>query len=221
MRNSGWAKATLTVGAVLVAAAEVVHWRASRDAVRAPRYGLPDSGAAHSEVIVVLGFPSFRSGRMHPLQKWRTEIAVRSMNPAAMSTLVFTGAGRPGGKSEAAVMAGYAQHELGIAPDHIVLEEHATTTWQNIRNSMQYLRGADVVKIASDPTHARKGRRYLFLQSPVVGAKLRRTDDYRVGERWWLKIPMLGYAMSAGRRRRPASVGEDPRPAGADITPDR
>lgn len=99
-------------------------------------------------------------------------------------------------------MAEYARHEFGIPAERIVLEENARTTWQNIRNSIPYLYSADVIKIASDPTHARKGRRYLLLQNPVLAARLRATDDYRLGERWWLKIPMLGYALTAGRADR-------------------
>lgn len=179
-------------------AAEIVHWRASRDDVPGALPHETDR-AVTSEAILVLGFPSFKSGRMHPLQKWRTEIAVRSMNPQADSTLIFSGAARPGGRSEAAVMAGYAQEQFGISAEHIVMEEQALSTWENIRNSIPYLKSADVIKIASDPTHARKGRRYLLLQSPRLAARLRAADDYRVGERWWLKIPMLGYAMTAGR----------------------
>lgn len=230
MRSSAWAGTALAAGAVLVVMAEAVHWRASRDGVPAEpavaatvSAGSPHPEPRPSEVIVVLGFPSLKTGRMHPLQKWRTEIAVRSMNPAAACTLVFTGSGRPGGESEAAVMARYARKRLGVSPDAIVLEERARTTWQNIRNTLPYLAGADIVKIASDPTHARKGRRYLFLQSPKVAARLRATDDYRLGERWWLKIPMLGYALSAGRRGHSAvrnsvqDVGPD---AGSGISSD-
>jgi hypothetical protein len=59
-----------------VGASELAHGIASR------RYlGRPDipAGARITEVIVVLGRPSRRDGRVHPAQAWRTRIAVRSM----------------------------------------------------------------------------------------------------------------------------------------------
>ena len=98
----------LLAGLVVAAVAEVPHWRASRR-------GLPGGAGAASdgpEVVLVLGSPTRRSGAVHPMQRWRTDIAVRSMAPGAR--LVFSGAGRNGGPSEAEVMAGYARTALAV-----------------------------------------------------------------------------------------------------------
>ena len=192
------------VGLAVAAVAEVPHWRASRR-------GLPrGAGAASegSEVVLVLGSPSRRSGALHPMQRWRTEIAVRSMAPGAR--LVVTGAGPEGGPSEAEVMAGYARTALGVPADRIVLETRARTTWENVLRTTGELESAGTIRIASSPLHAARARRYLARQRPDLAARLAPADDYRLGERTGWKLATVGYASGrvvhrwASGRCRPA-----------------
>lgn len=180
MRNATTLGTWIAVGSGILIWGELASWRASRQALpREPR-------AAADEAIIVLGFPSGRDDRPSFMQRYRTRIAVRSRNPEALrSVLVFTGrtpnrSGRH--RSEAAVMADYAVHRLGVDPADVVLEEEATTTWENIARSIPLVRDFTTLLIASDTFHARTARRYLRTQAPQLAMKLRRADDYRVGE---------------------------------------
>jgi uncharacterized SAM-binding protein YcdF (DUF218 family) len=196
--------------AAAVGAAETWHRQASRSWPGADRRR-PDCPQA----VVVLGHPSRRNGRLHPIQKWRTEIAVRSMPPSAEGVLVFSG-GRTRGAavSEAETMAAYAR-ELRVPDDRILLETRAASTWQNIKLSLPMIESYDTIVIASDPVHAARGRRYLSRQRPDLAGRLAFADDYRFGERWWLKTPIAAYELAVavlGRWRFQAVVnGRDGR----------
>ncbi|HEY3958250.1 MAG TPA: YdcF family protein [Streptosporangiaceae bacterium] len=184
-----------------VGTSEWVHWRASRryldagspSAPPAPRP--PSPGDRGSEVVIVLGYPARRSGRPHPMQRWRCQIAVRSVNPERTSQLIFTGAAWDSGPSEAAVMAGYARDVLGVPAGQIALETQARTTWQNVEFTVPLAEQAGTIKFASDSLHAARARRYLRAQRPELAARLRAGDDYRFGERWWLKVATGAYEL--------------------------
>jgi len=163
------------------AGVEAVHAVASRRVL--PGRGEPD-------VVLVLGCPSRRDGSVHPMQRWRTEIAARTSDRAV---LVFSGYAGTGARSEAAVMAGYAQDVLGVAPQRIRLEESARTTWENVELSLGELGGGGRVAIASSPVHALRARRYLVQQRPDLAARLVPAADYRFGERWGWKALTVGY----------------------------
>lgn len=177
-------------GAVGVVGAELWHRRASRLSPGADRRG-PD----RSQAVVVLGYPSRRNGRPHPVQRWRTEIAVRSLPASDDSVLVFSG-GRTRGSavSEAETMAAYARR-LQVPEDRILLETRAESTWQNIELSLPLIDSYDTIVIASDPLHAARGRRYLGRQRPDLVSRLAFADDYRFGERWWLKTLIAAYEL--------------------------
>ncbi|QVQ55037.1 YdcF family protein [Spiractinospora alimapuensis] len=163
-------------------------WRASRQEY--PRRPPP---AGDREAIVVLGYPSGAGDWPGLVQRYRARVAVRSRAPeASRSVLVFTGAGSRRGarRSEASVMAEYAVRHLGVDPADVVLEERATTTWENIMYSLPLVGSFPVVKVASNTFHARKARRYLWRQAPAVAVRLRRTRDHRFGELFPLK-PLL------------------------------
>ena len=143
----------------------------------------------------MLGYPAWHSGRPHPVQRWRCEIAARSRDPHRASRLVFTGAGRDGEASEAAVMSGYARDVLGVPAGQIALEDRARTTRQNIKFSLPLVQDADVIKIASDPLHAARARRYLRQMRPDLAARVRPADDYRFADHWALKVGTIGYEL--------------------------
>jgi uncharacterized SAM-binding protein YcdF (DUF218 family) len=194
--RSGWVAGALGVSAVLaVAASEWMHWKASRRYLAADSAAdLPPAEATRpSEAVIVLGYPARRNGKTHPLQRWRCQIAARSVNPEGASQMIFTGAGRGHGPSEAAVMSEYARDVLGVPSEQIALEDRARTTWQNVRFALPLAEHADTIKFASDSLHAARARRYLLAQRPELAARLRSGADYRFGERWWLKVATAGY----------------------------
>jgi uncharacterized SAM-binding protein YcdF (DUF218 family) len=176
-----------------VAMAEWLHWWASRQCIG-------ESPGPGAEAIVVLGFHATRTGHLHPLQRWRTDIGVRSMDPHRESKVIFTGAGRRGGPSEAATMSLYAREALGVPVGRIVLETKAENTWQNIELTLPMIDTADTIKIASDPMHAARARRHLRELRPDLAARVAPAADYRFLERWWLKVPTAAYELSHGAR---------------------
>lgn len=176
---------------VTAAAAEWLHWRASR------RYlGRDQRAGDGSEAVIVLGYPPRRNGQTHPMQRWRCQIATRSMDPARAGRLIFSGAARPGGPSEAAVMSGYAHDVLGVPAERIALETKARSTWQNVEFAVPIAQSADVIKFASDPMHAARARQYLLLQRPELADRVGASADYRLGEHCGLKVITAGYQMA-------------------------
>nr|WP_281372896.1 YdcF family protein [Kineococcus aurantiacus] len=139
---------------------------------------------------MVLGCPPRADGSVSRMQRWRTEIAVRT-SPTAQ--LVFSGYARDGGPSEAAVMAAHARDVLGVAPGRTRTEEEARTTWENVEFSLAGLEAGRYLAIASSPVHAWRARRYVARQRPDLAARLVPAADHRLGERWGLKAATLAY----------------------------
>lgn len=124
------AGAVLAAGCAVVLAAEMVHWRASRlAAVVNPTRG-SQRGDFHGAAVtvIVLGYPTPRSGRPHPVQRWRTEIAVRTLAGSPNGLAAFTGGNRTGHGVEAQTMADYARDWLGWPQAQILTEIRAGTT---------------------------------------------------------------------------------------------
>ena len=185
------AAAVVVAGAVTVLAAELWHRRASRSSPGADRR---DRGK--SPAVVVLGYPSRKNGRLHAMQKWRTEIAVRSLPAPGDGVLVFSGGRTRGSEvSEAETMAAYARR-LRVPEDRILLETRAASTWQNIELSVPLIDTYQTIVIASDPVHAARARRYFLRQRPDLVDRLAPADDYHIGERWWLKTPIAAYELA-------------------------
>jgi len=97
-------------------------------------------------------------------------------------------------------MAEYAQDRRGIRPDQVRLERHALSTWQNIAYSLPGLEDAGAIKIASSPMHAARARSYLLRQRPDLALRLRKTDDYRIGERPLWKLATVAYYLGLSIR---------------------
>lgn len=191
--------AVVVAGAGLLAFSEFVHWwGASRGLSPVP----PPPGG--DEAIIVLGYPGRSDGGLHPLQRWRTDIAVRSMDPSSRSsTLIFTGwGGHEGQPSEASVMARYAMDHWGIGEDQIVLEERARSTWQNIEYSLPFAERADAIKVASNSLHAWRARRYLRAMRPDLIDHVAPSASYYPLERWRLKILLTVYEFWAATIKR-------------------
>lgn len=156
----------------------------------ASRRGFPVGGGSGApDVVLVLGCPSRPDGSLHPLQRWRTEIAVRT---APGARLVFSGYAGDRDRSEAAVMADHARDDLGVPGDRIVLETAARNTWENVELTLGELQWGGRVAVASSPLHALRARRYLLQQRPDLARRLVPAADYRFGERWrWKALTLL------------------------------
>jgi len=189
---------------VPVAVAEFLHWRASKSG--------PAKAAApgRSCGIVVLGFPSRRDGRLHPIQRWRAEIGVRSLASADRGFLVFSGGSSRGGVSEAEIMAAYAAG-LGVSAGRIGVESRSRSTWENVSFTLPMLDRYDSIAMASDPMHAARARRYALKQRPDLRGRLVFADNYRLMERWWLKVPTAAYELYVAARYRLGTPNVDPR----------
>ncbi|CAO5189381.1 hypothetical protein FAIPA1_60194 [Frankia sp. AiPs1] len=155
-----------------------------------------------AQVVLVLGFPANRRGSLRPLQRWRTEIGVRSLEPGGDSLLIFSGGGPAGAPTEAETMAAYARDVLGVPAHRIRLETSAKSTWENIAFSLPWLEPARTIAIASDPLHAARGRLYLHRQRPDLATRLVPADDYRPFDHWRLKVPTAVYAVTRPPMRR-------------------
>lgn len=183
----------LVGAAVVVAIPEAAHAVASRLAL-----GKPPSDPERTEAMIVLGCPTTPDGDLHPLQRWRVDIAARTMNPR-VRVVVFTGTTAKTGVSEARSMADYARSR-GIPADLITLEEQALSTWQNLEYSAPLVERFDVLRLVSDPMHAWRARQFLARQNPTLAAKLAPADDFRPLERWRWKAGTFVYEVVARYR---------------------
>lgn len=127
MRATGGVLRVATSLSFAFAVSEGLHWYAARRCL--PEAADRSTGSG-DDVLLVLGFPSRASG-LHPMQKWRTDIAVRSMERSS-DILVFSGGSRKKGPCEADDMAAYARDQHQMRSDRLVLEREARSTWQNV-----------------------------------------------------------------------------------------
>ena len=78
---------------------------------------------------------------------------------------------------------------LGVPAERIVLETRSRSTWENLRFALPMVETCDSIAIASDPMHAARARRYALQQRPDLSGRLAFAENYRLMERWWLKVP--------------------------------
>ena len=181
-----WLALAATGGLIPVAVGwgEYAHFRVARLGL-----GEAPPTAPQSEAIIVLGYKNRRPDRANALNRWRVRAAIRSADLSlARSQLVFCGTSRDSASaSEAALMACYAMQACGLLESRVVLEERSRSTWENISYAIPLVEDADQIKIASNPTHALRGRLYLHRLRPDLAARLVQAQDYRPGELWPLK----------------------------------
>ena len=191
-----------SIAAVAEIAQMIGHWADRHKIGKSPRRrhikaktlgAAPASGTGQRHTIIVLGWPSRPDGSIHPVQRWRVKIARRSIVCDCDTRLVFTGfSPDPTRPSEAATMARIAKN-MGVPDAMMVLEEEATSTWQNLVNTQRWMEDADAVQIASNPLHAWRARRFLRRINPRVAAKLIPARDYRFGEYLTWKLYFTAY----------------------------
>ena len=157
--------------------AEVMHSRAASLRV-------PESARTS---VVVLGFPSLRSGRPHPVQKWRVKLAKKTIDRHGAHRVVLSGGTTSGGPTEASATAKLAI-AAGIDPTITVLESESMNTWSNVEFSSRLVEDSAVIILVSDPVHAARARKYWLQQHPCDTDRVFVTPCAGIGS-WWMKIP--------------------------------
>ncbi|MFP3398273.1 YdcF family protein [Brevibacterium sp. H602] len=201
------AGSALAVFAGISAFAEAAHWRSSHRRLgdcdasggqrpRSDRRSIPgvraltaagrDENTADSDqIIIVLGYAN-RGLRPNAINRFRVRAGLRSIVPAARSTLlIFCGGAVTGRTPEALILERFARDELGYT-GRAVLEEQSITTWENIANAIpiidRELTPATTISIVSNSHHAEKARDHLWQMRPDLARRLVRGGDYRFGE---------------------------------------
>jgi len=155
--------------------------------------GMPRRGR---EAVVVLGYGN-KPGHANLVNRYRVRAGIRSLD-APEALLVLCGGAVAGDQPEADIMARYARERGYTGP--MRLERESTTTWENIVGAIGLIDDAEVIKVVSDPLHAQKGRRFLWMLRPDLAARLVRGREYRFGELVWLK-PVAAVVGMVGLRR--------------------
>jgi uncharacterized SAM-binding protein YcdF (DUF218 family) len=117
-------------------------------------------GAARSDdtrpadAIVVMGAAQY-SGRPSPVFRARLDHAADLYDQGIASTVMLTGGGAEGDRTEASVGEGYLLGR-GIPESAMLLETQGTTSWQSLAASARILRreGLTDVVVVTDPSHA-------------------------------------------------------------------
>lgn len=92
----------------------------------------PGDAVFPAECGLVFGAAVHRTDDPGPGITRRTSTAARLVHEGMVDRLIFTGGrGAASNESEAAVMRGVAMRR-GVDPDRIMLEEQATSTWENL-----------------------------------------------------------------------------------------
>ena len=139
--------------------------------------------------VVVLGFRN--GGRTaNRVNRWRATIAVRTarrlVSMGCSVSIVCSGGAVHGPVSEARLL-----RDVIVGPlqwtGPVLLDEASTSTWENVRNVLPLVDGADSIAFASNGLHAEKARMYLGRQRPDLVPRVIATDDYRLGEHSLMK----------------------------------
>lgn len=165
----------------IVLFAEYVHWHASKSGPRL-------TSSVSSCAVIVLGFPTRRNGTLHPIQRWRTRIGIRSLGSMKNGIIIFTGGTTYAGKTEAQVMADYALR-WHVPAEQIKFETTSRNTRENISYSFPIAEPYRYIALASDPLHAARARQHARAQHPEMSDVIIFADNYRFLEQWWLKVP--------------------------------
>lgn len=164
-----WLKPASTIFIGLFVLAELAYWQGSRGA---------SAGTGSGDcAVLVAGYPANRDGSLHPMQRMRVEVGVNAYRNQACDRLIVSGAAAHNEHVEAKVMAVFAR-ELGISDDHLIIEDRALNTWQNISCSLPYLENYDRIVVASDSLHMHRAKRYLCRQKPSWCDRVQITGGY-------------------------------------------
>ncbi|MET3637263.1 YdcF family protein [Curtobacterium oceanosedimentum] len=197
---------------VALAFGEAVHARAAhraRTALAAARAAGVVHGAARTSgrcSVIVLGFGNRGTGP-NVVNRWRARIAHRTAQRLAAAgaavTIICCGGPVRGVHPEADLLAEAIRVDGWRGP--ILLDRTSTSTWENVANARELLRGPSLIAICSNGLHAAKAREYLRRQDPALAERLVPADDYRFGEMTLVKPIFAVVGLWKLRRARAVS----------------
>ena len=138
-------------------------------------------------MVLVLGY----GGRVRAVERWRMRVALDTLTRQGGGCLVVSG------------HHGEARRLANLAPTGVpvILEPTARNTFENVERSLQWLREADQIAVASDLFHSRRAERYLLRLWPEADTKLvPATRRWRTG--WWMHLAGAAYALVLALRSR-------------------
>lgn len=142
----------LLLAVLMFAVALLVLYRSEQAAlVRAEHYPPAAANAA-----IVLGNTVNRRGKPNPCLRSRVEAGVWLYRAGKTDWLVMSGGTDSDGSNQAETMRDMAV-DLGVAAEHILVENRSETTFQNIKLSAPLLRDKQAVIIVSDAFHLPRG----------------------------------------------------------------
>ena len=107
-----------------------------------------------ADAIVVMGAAQY-AGRPSPVFRARLDHAADLYEQGVAATVMLTGGGAAGDRTEASVGEGYLLGR-GVPESAMLLETQGTTSWQSLAASARILRreGLTNVVVVTDPSHA-------------------------------------------------------------------
>lgn len=180
------ARATAVTVIATIGVSSVASWIVHRS--------VPASITSKRTAVIVLGYPSRRSGEPSLLQRSRVRMAAESVARLDDGWMIVSGgATRHSAETEASVMARFAVERLGVGRALVEHEHAARSTWENVLYSVPLAEagGAELIAIVSDPFHVERARRYLVRQRPDLAERIVRADGVRPFAHPWLSPILL------------------------------
>lgn len=154
-----------------------------------------DPGGAGSCAVLVLGSPTRADGTTGPIQRFRVAAGVETYRANHCGALVVSGGAVHNQHVEAESMAGLAR-KAGVAPNHIIVEGKARSTWQNVGCATPLVAGYDRVLIVSDSLHAFRAKRYACRQSQNLCQRVRAVGRFGPASLWWWHVSGAMYELA-------------------------
>lgn len=152
--------------ALLAVVAGLALWVAAALGLRAA--GAQAVPAAAADAVVVLGCGVAADGSAGPCLRRRTEAAVALWQEGRAPRLLLTGGVGRYPPAEGVVAAELAR-SLGVPDEALVVEQDATSTWQNAQLGMALLEGSRVI-LVTDRSHAWRAQRCFAAEGAEVSA---------------------------------------------------
>jgi uncharacterized SAM-binding protein YcdF (DUF218 family) len=138
-----------------------------------------------SVVVLVPGY----GGRVRAVERWRIEVALRTLRAHGGGQLVVSGHG------------GEAERLAAItANQNVIIEPTAQSTWENVERSIPYIDDAPRIAVATDRFHTHIAERYLRQIRPDL-ARLLVTPNRQWWRGWWIQAGSAVYAALRWARR--------------------
>jgi vancomycin permeability regulator SanA len=147
-----------------------------------------DPGGAGRCAVLVLGYPTRADGSPAPVQRFRVSAGIDVYRANDCALMVFSGGAAHNRFVEGKTMADLARAE-GIGARHIVIEDRARSTWQNVGCATPLVSGYARVLIVSESLHAFRARRYACRQDENLCKRVRAVGKVGPLSLWWWRVP--------------------------------